>query len=111
MIDIGIEDVKVKWPNDVMVKKMKIAGILIEVVADTSKHSDAIIGVGLNFDMSGQLGSNIDQPWTDVYNHLNEKLLEMIISGILIAYIIQTLKDLRKRDSIHFLQSGINVIF
>mgnify|MGYP005695517969 FL=1 len=59
LIDIGIEDVKVKWPNDIMVKKMKIAGILIEVVADTSEHSDAIIGVGLNFDMSRQLGSSL----------------------------------------------------
>ncbi len=96
LIDIGIEDVKVKWPNDIMVKKMKIAGILIEVVADTSKHSDAIIGVGLNFDMSRQLGSSIDQPWTDVCRHLSRKIGRNDVAGILIAYIIQTLKTFEK---------------
>ena len=100
LVDIGIEDVKVKWPNDIMVKKMKIAGILIEVVADTSTHSDAIIGVGLNFDMSRQLGSSIDQPWTDVCRHLSKKISRNDVAGILIAYIIQTLKTF-EREGFH----------
>ena len=100
LIDIGIEDVKVKWPNDIMVNKMKIAGILIEVVADTSNHSDAIIGVGLNFDMPRQLGSRIDQPWTDVCSHLSKKIGRNDVAGILIASIIKTLK-IFEREGFH----------
>ena len=100
LIDLGIEDVKVKWPNDIMVNKMKIAGILIEVVADTSKYSDAIIGVGLNFDMSRQLGSSIDQPWTDICSHLSKKIGRNDVAGILIAYIIQALKTF-EREGFH----------
>ena len=96
LIDIGIEDVTVKWPNDIMVKKMKIAGILIEIVADTSKYADAIIGVGLNFDMSRQLGSNIDQPWTDVCSNLSRKIGRNDVAGILIAHILQALKTFEK---------------
>ncbi len=40
--------VKVKWPNDLLVDRLKIAGILIEcdLVGDKVRH--AIIGVGLN---------------------------------------------------------------
>ncbi len=100
LIDIGIEGVKVKWPNDVMVNKMKIAGILIEVVADTSKHSDAIIGVGLNFDMPRQLDSRIDQPWTDVCSHLSKKIDRNEVAGILIGSIIQALQ-IFEREGFH----------
>ncbi|MEN8713155.1 MAG: biotin--[acetyl-CoA-carboxylase] ligase [Arenicellales bacterium] len=59
---LKLADVQVKWPNDVYVRGRKIAGILIETqpvrkdqivtdCADTN-HVAAVIGVGLNYDMS-----------------------------------------------------------
>lgn len=47
-----IEDVKIKWPNDIFCKNRKIGGILIEnsVMGDKLKHS--IIGVGLNINQT-----------------------------------------------------------
>jgi BirA family biotin operon repressor/biotin-[acetyl-CoA-carboxylase] ligase len=41
-----------KWPNDVLVKNKKIAGILIE-----TKDDKAIIGIGLNIDSTPLPGS------------------------------------------------------
>jgi len=40
--------VKVKWPNDVMVKGKKICGILIENQLQGKQFSQAVVGVGLN---------------------------------------------------------------
>ena len=41
-------DIKIKWPNDILVDKKKIAGILIENnFTNTSLHF-SIVGIGLN---------------------------------------------------------------
>ena len=59
---LKLGDVQVKWPNDVYVRGRKIAGILIETqplgrgqvdaTRADSNHVAAVIGVGLNYDMS-----------------------------------------------------------
>ena len=38
----------VKWPNDVLVNGRKLAGILVELSADTTRIAHVVIGVGLN---------------------------------------------------------------
>ena len=43
-----IPDLCVKWPNDILSHKKKIAGILIESSIKKNKVSDYIIGIGLN---------------------------------------------------------------
>lgn len=50
--DLGIDQVKIKWPNDVYVDKKKISGILIENGLKGTKVSDSIIGIGLNVNTS-----------------------------------------------------------
>lgn len=40
--------VKIKWPNDIYVNDLKIAGILIESTVKDSKMGSSIIGIGLN---------------------------------------------------------------
>lgn len=44
----GVEGVEVKWPNDIMVGGLKIAGILIEHSFMSEFLSRTIIGIGLN---------------------------------------------------------------
>lgn len=39
---------RIKWPNDIMVGRKKIAGILIETIIMGSKIQYAIVGIGLN---------------------------------------------------------------
>jgi BirA family biotin operon repressor/biotin-[acetyl-CoA-carboxylase] ligase len=43
-----MEDVKIKWPNDIYVKDDKIAGILIENSIINASFDYMIIGIGLN---------------------------------------------------------------
>ena len=51
---IGIDNVMLKWPNDVIVNGYKIAGILIETVR-VKGELNVIIGLGLNYE---QLNKN-----------------------------------------------------
>lgn len=46
-----VSDVKIKWPNDIMVKGKKIAGILIENQI-TSTQRKSVIGFGVNINQT-----------------------------------------------------------
>jgi BirA family transcriptional regulator, biotin operon repressor / biotin---[acetyl-CoA-carboxylase] ligase len=50
--DLNLENLSVKWPNDILVGKRKIAGILIQnkLLSDTIKST--VIGIGLNINQS-----------------------------------------------------------
>jgi BirA family biotin operon repressor/biotin-[acetyl-CoA-carboxylase] ligase len=57
LMKLGISSA-IKWPNDILVKTKKIAGILIENQLRGTKITSSIIGIGLNvlqtkFDFSG----------------------------------------------------------
>jgi BirA family biotin operon repressor/biotin-[acetyl-CoA-carboxylase] ligase len=41
-------DIKIKWPNDILVNAQKIGGILIENVFNGQKLQYSVIGIGLN---------------------------------------------------------------
>jgi len=45
----GAQDVRLKWPNDVMAGDSKLAGILIDVRGEAGGPLQAIVGVGLNY--------------------------------------------------------------
>ncbi|MBD99238.1 MAG: biotin--[acetyl-CoA-carboxylase] ligase [Verrucomicrobia bacterium] len=45
---LSVQEVKIKWPNDILVRNEKIAGILIENSIAGDQIQTAIIGVGLN---------------------------------------------------------------
>ena len=47
LLSLGIES-KIKWPNDILVGKQKIAGILIQNVVTNNIISHSIIGIGFN---------------------------------------------------------------
>lgn len=44
---LGIDNAKIKWPNDIWVEGQKLAGILVESTI-TSKGIDVIVGMGVN---------------------------------------------------------------
>ena len=43
-----IDGTKIKWPNDVLIKDKKVAGILTEMSAQNGKINHVIVGVGIN---------------------------------------------------------------
>ena len=44
----GQYDIKIKWPNDILVNQQKIAGILIETNIANTAIKDVVIGIGFN---------------------------------------------------------------
>ncbi|PMY43125.1 MULTISPECIES: bifunctional biotin--[acetyl-CoA-carboxylase] ligase/biotin operon repressor BirA [Pseudomonas] len=62
--EFGIADAGLKWPNDVLVGRKKIAGILLELVGDPADVCHVVLGVGINVNM--QKTDEVDQQWTSV---------------------------------------------
>ncbi|HEU0188658.1 MAG TPA: biotin--[acetyl-CoA-carboxylase] ligase [Gallionella sp.] len=59
---LGAQDVKLKWPNDILTEQGKLAGVLIEAQGDMLGPSTVVIGIGLNYTMPANLAQQIDQP-------------------------------------------------
>lgn len=60
----GVSTAGLKWPNDVLVGRQKIAGILLELVGDPADVCHVVIGVGINVNM--QTSQEVDQQWTSM---------------------------------------------
>ncbi|MBQ5994695.1 MAG: biotin--[Clostridia bacterium] len=43
-------DVKIKWPNDILVDDKKLCGILCEIINENNRPKYAVIGIGLNLE-------------------------------------------------------------
>ena len=76
---LGVADVGLKWPNDVLVDGRKIAGILLELTGDPADICSVAIGVGINVNM--RKAEAIDQPWTS----LRESLGKLVDRNALLA--------------------------
>ncbi|MBU2892223.1 bifunctional biotin--[acetyl-CoA-carboxylase] ligase/biotin operon repressor BirA [Colwellia sp. D2M02] len=63
--------VELKWPNDIYLSGVKLAGILIDLEGQALEPSHSVIGIGLNVNMPTESAKSIDQQWTDLKSHTN----------------------------------------
>jgi BirA family biotin operon repressor/biotin-[acetyl-CoA-carboxylase] ligase len=45
----------VKWPNDILIEKMKVSGILMEMSADMDRVNHVVCGIGVNINSAPKL--------------------------------------------------------
>src|SRR5207342_2159816 len=99
------KNVKIKWPNDIMVNDKKIAGILIESSISGNKFQYAIAGIGINVNQAqfkkyspeatsffleteklfipGDLLNKLNRSLTRWYNMLHNEYFEFIRTAYL----------------------------
>ena len=63
---LAINDVQLKWPNDLRAHGKKLGGVLIELAGDAGGPCTAVIGFGINVRMPASAAIAIDQPWIDL---------------------------------------------
>jgi BirA family biotin operon repressor/biotin-[acetyl-CoA-carboxylase] ligase len=59
-------DIKIKWPNDLMVNDDKLAGILIDVAGESSGCCNVVVGLGLNVHQPDWSASEAAYRWADL---------------------------------------------
>jgi BirA family biotin operon repressor/biotin-[acetyl-CoA-carboxylase] ligase len=82
---VGVPDVALKWPNDVLARGRKVAGILVEVFS-AGAATDVIVGIGINFRIPAAARQEIDQPVVDLDefdgNYSRNQLAGVLISSL-----------------------------
>jgi BirA family transcriptional regulator, biotin operon repressor / biotin---[acetyl-CoA-carboxylase] ligase len=67
---IGIDGVRLKWPNDLVVSDgdglRKLGGLLIEGSGEHAGPVRAVVGLGINVRMPPAQAQAIEQPWIDL---------------------------------------------
>jgi BirA family transcriptional regulator, biotin operon repressor / biotin---[acetyl-CoA-carboxylase] ligase len=94
---LGVQGVQLKWPNDVLYQRKKLAGILIEMTGDPSGYCQVVIGVGLNVSMEPAAADEIAQPWIDLRQIAEAKGIVLPsrnqLCASLIAELVRLLSD------------------
>jgi len=85
--------VQLKWPNDVYLGGVKLAGILIDLEGQALEASHSVIGIGLNLNMPAQAGQQIDQQWTDLQSHSNQEIDRNALCAQLIHHLLKRLNQ------------------
>lgn len=89
LVDLGVEDGRLKWPNDVWIKASKLAGILVEL-ANQGSSTVVIIGVGLNLALKPEERAAVDQPIVDLRSQgvtLDRNSLLMLFVKKIVTYL------------------------
>ena len=63
---LGAQDVRVKWPNDLYLQDRKLAGILVELTGKTGDAAQIVMGAGINLAMRGAEAAQINQGWINL---------------------------------------------
>jgi BirA family biotin operon repressor/biotin-[acetyl-CoA-carboxylase] ligase len=88
----GIADVELKWPNDVLHKGRKLAGILLEVTGDAEGPCQVVVGIGLNVKMPEAASADINQPWVDVDSLTDSSLTRSYLLALLLNELMPLLE-------------------
>ncbi len=88
---LGIDQVKIKWPNDIYINKRKLGGILIELEGESEGPTQVVVGIGINLAIPADTGVRIDQPWCALSEYLDPPLNRNDIIPQLINQLVPTL--------------------
>lgn len=90
------QDIGLKWPNDLLWRQHKLAGILIEISGEAHHVYNTVIGIGLNINMPKKLRRNIGQPWCDVTQITNMVPKRNKLIGLLLDQLLTTMEIFQK---------------
>ncbi|SDH74429.1 BirA family transcriptional regulator, biotin operon repressor / biotin-[acetyl-CoA-carboxylase] ligase [Vibrio xiamenensis] len=102
--EVGIEGVKLKWPNDLYYQDKKLAGILVEMSGQAGAAANLVIGMGMNLMMPAQT-PGITQPWTSVEEILQGRSFDRNqLAVALVNALHQVLSDYELHGMNHFVE-------
>lgn len=88
-------DVRVKWPNDLVIKGRKVGGVLIEAVA--GRGTIVLVGVGVN--VTNHLPEELVPYATRLSDWVDDVSPEEVVEGV-VCSVITALQDIADRERV-----------
>jgi BirA family biotin operon repressor/biotin-[acetyl-CoA-carboxylase] ligase len=88
---LGLAQVGLKWPNDLVVEGRKLGGLLVEGGGEAGGPVRAVVGIGLNVRMPEQQGRAIDQPWLDLAQALPQAVTRTAVAAAVLSQLLPAL--------------------
>ena len=91
--DLGTQKLTLKWPNDIIFEDNKLAGILIERSIRNRFSKTVIVGIGINYNLTGVKG-NFQELLnsTDIFSCCDVLPSRDLLCGSILNYIFLALK-------------------
>lgn len=90
--DYGIKGIGLKWPNDVVWRGKKLAGMLVDICPEAGDTTLVIVGVGVNVHIGEKEARLIDQPWVDLKSIIGEGVDRNELVARLISHLFEVLR-------------------
>lgn len=98
------EAIQIKWPNDLVWKARKFAGVLIESRGEFHHHCDVVIGVGINISMPAKLKEAVDFSCTDLSEITDSSVKRNQLVGCLLEALLDTCAIFQEQGLHPFMQ-------
>lgn len=93
----GVTGVGLKWPNDVIWKERKLAGLLLDLRGESGGPCRVVAGVGVNLHLAPDDARLIDQAWVDLGGVLGAPVDRSGLAGLLIKHLVRVFLDFGER--------------
>jgi len=101
---MGMTEVNLKWPNDIIFNGKKLGGILLESRSETAVSCDVVIGIGVNIDFPDEFISAIDQPATDISTQLKTPLSRNRLASEIIKQQLRMLNNVANEGTASYIE-------
>jgi BirA family biotin operon repressor/biotin-[acetyl-CoA-carboxylase] ligase len=98
--EFKINNLSLKWPNDVLCHKQKLAGILVESRFNTRQYT--VVGIGLNFKLPEATKTLIQQPSTSLEQLCDPVPCRNWLAGKILQNMIETIELFEHRGLTDF---------
>lgn len=88
---LGAEGVGLKWPNDLLFERRKLAGILIEMRSEVGGPCNVVIGVGINVALGEAVKAGIDQPAASLAEACSAIPARNAVAAAVLSSLVETL--------------------
>ncbi len=100
---LGVADIQLKWPNDVLCHGAKLAGILLEMTGDPAGRCHVVLGIGINHRMPPVAAKAIDQEWTRI-DEYHDGISRNRLAAAMISSLLQMLVQFQQEGFAPFRQ-------
>ena len=107
--DSGIDDVQLKWPNDIVSGDGKLGGILVETHHGSQRTASVVVGIGINLELPAEILDSVDSTWanapTDVRSVMGRRVGRESLSAAMIDHVADAFSTFERRGLDAFAQS------